>query len=618
MTIVLILMTIQCALGAFDNLWHHELTEALPSKPTARLELSLHTAREFIYAALFMGIAWYRLEGNWALGLVVVLAIEIVITLWDFVVEDQTRRLPRFERVLHTILAINFGAVAAELAPVLLQWGHERTGIAAVSYGVWSWLFTFFSIGVLAWAIRDLYAVISLGVPEWQRHPIQAGHNAAARTILITGATGFIGRRLVRSLIEKGDHVVALSRDPAKAAWTLGPHVEVVGDLSHITRERPIDAIVNLAGEPLAGGLWTKARKTRFFTSRVGTTEALVALIRRLDRKPTVLVSASAVGFYGDNPDDSLDEDSPPQPHILSEICRQWEAAGERAAEMGVRVCRIRIGFVLGLDGGAFPALAAPVRFGLGTTMGTGRQWMSWIHIDDMVSLLQQALDNDALNGAINAVAPEPVTHGEFMQAVSNAARRPLFLRMPAKLLRLAIGEFADLFLVGQKVIPAAAVAAGYTFKFPSLNAALSDLINEKEEPDTGSTMALYNEDCSICAKEINHYCVLAEKSQACVRFVRIGETSETLRAFGLTDREARRRLFVLDRRGQLRSGVEAFAAIWHEIPNYRPLAVAIALPGIKQLAFLLYEGVMVPILDVWNRQTSAIGRPEPREGHGS
>ncbi len=383
MTAVLAMLTIQCALGGFDNLWHHEITEKLPQRPAARRELALHTVREFLYALIFTTIAWTRWQGVWTFILIAILAIEITVTLCDFIVEDRTRRLPWLERVLHTVLAINFGAVLAVWWPELRQWMAAPTGFAPANYGIWSWLLTLFGAGVFAWGWRDLAAVVRLGVPAWQRHPVRARHAAAARTVLLTGATGFIGRAVTRTLIKRGDRVVALTRDPAKAADLFGPQVETCGDLSAIASSRSIDVIINLAGETLLGGLWTRARKRRFVDSRVGTTRALVALIARLEHKPKTLITGSAVGYYGDRADDLLSEDERAQPMFMSELCRSWEEAAQLAEAHGVRVCRLRIGLVLGRDGGALPPMALAARLGLGAVLGGGRQFVSWIHLRD-------------------------------------------------------------------------------------------------------------------------------------------------------------------------------------------------------------------------------------------
>lgn len=605
MTTVLIMLTIQSLLGAFDNLWHHEITEDLTHKPSARGELMLHTVREFLYAIIFTSIAWVRWEGAWAYGLVGIMTVEIVITLWDFVIEDQTRKLPAFERVLHTVLAINFGAILAVWAPELLRWAAAPTALAPAGYGIWSWTMTMFGIGVFVWGVHDLKAVVRLGVPEWQRHPMRRGENAAPRTILITGATGFIGRALTRALIARGDHVLALTRDPAKAADLFGPLVEIIGHLDMIPTDRRIDAVVNFAGEPLAGGLWTRARKQRFLESRLGVTHEILKLIRRLDTKPEALINGSAIGYYGDRGDEALMESNLPRPIFMSDLCRQWEALAEQATGLGVRVCRLRIGLVLGTDGGAAQPLALTTRFGLGTIMGSGKQIVSWIHLDDLVRLVLFTLDRADLAGPINAVAPNPISHGGFMRQLGRTLHRPVLLHVPAFILRLGMGELSGLFLTSQRVLPHAAAAVGFAFAYPEIEDAFADLYGQPADAHatTGPLSVYMNEACPVCRVEMEHYEGMSGEATCPIAFERVGRIAAGLDAYGLSAIDLRRRLYVRDRDGKLLSGVEAFVALWSVLPRYRWAARLIQMPGIRGLCGMIYDGLCVPILAAWNRR---------------
>ena len=478
---VFALITAQALLGGLDNLWHHEITERLPAKRSAAGELALHSARELIYAFVFVGLAWFRWQGAWAGLIAAVMSIEVVITLLDFLIEDKTRRLPAFERVLHTILAVNFGAVLAMLVPVLVDWWNRPAAVIPVYYGAISWLFTVFGSGVFAWSLRNAIAVVRLRrPPEWARNPVLARWQAAPRTVLVTGATGFIGGHLVRRLIRRGDHVIVLTRDADHALDRFGPQVRIVTSLNQLEDDTRIDAIVNLAGAPIMGLPWTRARRTKLIDSRVKTTRALISLMGRLTRPARVLISASAIGFYGVRGNEWLDEHSKPTSDFQSLLCQQWESTAVAAEELGARVVRVRIGFVLGRDGGALPQLLLPIRLWAGALLGSGTQWVSWIHITDLIRLFEFALDTPEVRGPVNAVAPMAVTHAQFQRALGTTLHRPVWLRIPAFVLRTLLGEMSQLLVDGQHVVPRRAVEAGFTFRFRQVSGALADLLRDR------------------------------------------------------------------------------------------------------------------------------------------
>ena len=306
----------------------------------------------------------------------------------------------------------------------------------------------------------------------------------SGRTVLITGATGFIGTHLVRRLLARGDALIVLTRSPARARKLLGREVQITAELGALSASAPIDAIVNLAGARILGLPWTRSRRAALLSSRIGTTNALVALGERLARRPHVLVSASAIGYYGVRGDELLDEQAAPQPIFQSTLCQRWEQSASAAEPLGIRTVTLRLGLVLGRDGGALPALARPVSMGLGAIIGTGRQWLSWIHIDDTVRLIELCLDSAALRGAVNAVAPGAVTHRVFQQQLAATLHRPLWLRLPGPLLRIAMGEMAQLLLDGQRVVPAQASAAGFQFRYPDLATALQQLLGRRLPAD--------------------------------------------------------------------------------------------------------------------------------------
>ena len=468
MTLVLILFLVQGALGALDTLWHHEMVAHLPTRPSARTELALHAAREAIYAVVFLSLGWLAWNGAWAGVLAALLALEVLITLKDFLVEDRTRRLPPSERVLHTLMAIGFGVILAALAPVMIAWSGRPTGLALQDHGGLSWLMTACGAGVLVWAIRDGVATMSLPVAPQQKAPPADGP-----TVLVTGATGFIGSALVRHLQRLAYRVVVLSRDPLRARAQFGSGVVVLDDLDQIPPEARLHAIVNLAGASIAGGPWTPGRRKALLDSRLGTTRALVGLIVHLQHKPRAMISASAVGFYGDRDGEPLDEASLAAPGFMSELCRRWEDAAAVGEVAGVRVCRLRLGLVLDWSGGILPTLALPARFGLGAIIGSGGQWMAWTHLQDVLSVIAAAIEDDRYEGPINVAAPELITQAEFTRALAMTLRRPQWLRIPAWPLRIALGEMSDLFLASQKVTPARLTELGYRFERGDLTQAL-------------------------------------------------------------------------------------------------------------------------------------------------
>lgn len=485
MSLVLTLLTIQISLGAFDNLWHHEITEHLPAKRAARAEVATHAVRELCYAVLFGALAWWSWHGAWSYALAGVLLAEIAATLTDFVIEDSTRRLPRFERVLHTVLAINFGALLLAFAPTLIDWARQPTAILPSPHGAWSWLLTACSAGVLAWAVRNALAAVRHFRPAaWQRRALTPAVKPGAKRVLISGATGFIGRHLAYALIERGDEVIVLTRSREKAEDLFGPHAEIVTSLGAIDRGARIDAIVNLAGAPLAARPWTERRKRMLLGSRLAVTEALVALAGRLATPPRTWINASAVGYYGVRNDDvPLHEKTAPQAIFQSELCRRWEAAARRASDFGVKVALLRIGVVLGRDGGALPALARPARLGVTAIMGSGKQWVSWIHIEDLIALMSFVLDEETLAGPVNATAPAPVRSAELMDAIATALHaQPRRIRIPERVLRIGLRELAQFFVDGQRVVPERATALGFRFRYATAGAALENLLMPASE----------------------------------------------------------------------------------------------------------------------------------------
>jgi len=482
MNTLFLLLSVQAALGALDNLWHHELQARLPQRTSARYEISLHAAREAIYGVVFFGLAWFEWRGAFAAVLTALLVIELGITMADFLEEDRTRRLPPFERVLHTVLTISYGLFLGLIAPVLWAWVQQPTAMVLAPHGWVSWLFTAYAAGVWAWSVRNTLAAIQLyrAAPPAPPRALHTRGLQPQPATLVTGATGFVGSALVADLVRDGQRVIVLTRDALQARASFGPSVWVVDTLDAIPSETTIDAVVNLAGARVLGMPWTAARRRQLLASRVDTTVAVVSLMRRLQKAPRVLVSASAVGFYGASPNASmepLDETAPPRPgEFQSDLCAAIEHEARRAEALGVRVVRMRFGVVLGHGGGAYPMQALAARLGLGAVLGHGRQPAPWVHLADAVGLVRFAMAHQTLQGPVNAVAPDAVTQATFAQALAASFGRRAWMRMPGLPLRVMLGEISTLLLDGQNAVPCAALAQGYWFVHPQLRGALAEL----------------------------------------------------------------------------------------------------------------------------------------------
>lgn len=290
--------------------------------------------------------------------------------------------------------------------------------------------------------------------------------------VLVTGGTGFIGRRLVDALLQRGDEVVVLSRRTQSAE--LDSRVALCSELAQI--QGAIHAVVNLAGAPIADRRWSERRKALLRESRIRLTAQLVNWIAERVSPPSVLVSGSAVGYYGSQGDRELDEEAQARPDFSHQLCADWESEAARVTEYGVRVCCIRTGVVIG-KGGALKKMLPAFRLGLGGPMGSGRQWMSWIHIDDEVGAILHLLDHEPLHGAFNLTAPSPVTNEEFSRTLASQLHRPAFFRVPGPVLELLMGEASDLLLKGQRVVPNKLLYSGYQFRYPELKSALNQTL---------------------------------------------------------------------------------------------------------------------------------------------
>jgi len=291
---------------------------------------------------------------------------------------------------------------------------------------------------------------------------------------LVTGGTGFVGTALCERLLAAGHPVTVLSRSPDEVAARFGGRAEATADLAALPAEPGHDVLVNLAGESI-NQRWSDAVKERLRRSRLETTGAVVDYARRAGAQ--AVISASAVGYYGDRGDEELDESSPPADDFLARLCVDWEAVTEPLEEAGIRRCLVRIGVVLDRGGGALDQMLTPFKLGVGGRLGSGRQWMSWIHRQDLVGLIEHLAGADAASGPYDATAPNPVTNREFTKTLGSVLGRPTVLPVPGFAVKLMMGEMGAVVLGGQKVLPRRTLEAGYTFAYPELRGALEAIL---------------------------------------------------------------------------------------------------------------------------------------------
>ncbi len=298
--------------------------------------------------------------------------------------------------------------------------------------------------------------------------------------ILMTGSTGLVGTALVSLLEKEGHRVSPLVRGKPRAGTS---EIEWHPDQNSVTNRDALeghDAAIHLAGESIADGRWTPEKKQRIRDSRVKGTGLLAATLGQLERPPRVLASASAIGFYGNRVDELLDEASAPGNGFLADVCREWEAATAAAEEAGIRVAHLRFGIVLSAQGGALAKLLTPFKLGAGGKLGSGKQWMSWVAIDDAIAAIYEVVGADDMNGAVNIVAPNPVTNAEFTETLGRVLERPTIFSVPAFAARLAFGEMADeALLASQRVAPAQLKQHGFEFQYPQLDAGLRHLLDK-------------------------------------------------------------------------------------------------------------------------------------------
>lgn len=288
--------------------------------------------------------------------------------------------------------------------------------------------------------------------------------------VLVTGGSGFIGQALVEALVKRGDEVVVLSRQPREDE----ANCRFVTSLQELPDSTVIDGVINLAGASLAARRWTQRYKQEIVASRMDTTRTVLEFLARLDKPPAVLLSASAIGYYGHHGDETVNESSPVTAGFAQQLCSDWEALAGKARDQGVRVCLLRLGVVLDQHGGALTEMAKSFRFGVASWLGSGRQWLSWVHRKDVVAAILLLLDRNDLEGPFNITAPEPVTGKQFCVALKAHHRTVLTAGVPGPLMRLMVGGMAqELLLNGQRVVPDNLQSAGFRFTYPDIEQAL-------------------------------------------------------------------------------------------------------------------------------------------------
>jgi uncharacterized protein (TIGR01777 family) len=299
------------------------------------------------------------------------------------------------------------------------------------------------------------------------------------KTCLITGGSGFIGSRLIPTLLDKGYKITVLSREAEKTKQQFDNKIETVTRIGAISGREQFDVVINLAGQGIADKNWSDKVRKKLRASRIDITKDLVAYFERATVKPSVFISGSATGFYGLKGEEVLTEKSIGDKSFSSRLCKDWEAAARKAELLDIRTCYLRTGIVLDSDGGALAKMLPPFKLGLGGPMGSGKQYMSWIHRDDLVQLINHIIETDSLSGPVNATAPEPVNNKTFSKSLGKALNRPAFMPLPGFVLKILMGDMGkELLLCGQHVIPEKAVTSGFKFKHPELSEALKAILS--------------------------------------------------------------------------------------------------------------------------------------------
>ena len=478
------LLLLQALMTIVNTLVHHELLERLAFRTSARRELYLRGVGYVCYAMVALLLACSAPTGAWVWLIFGLVLVALGAVLLGRLGDKCIRPRQPSEQVLGGFLLLNLGVLAIPLVSLLWVWMSQPTAITPVSYGYWTPLFVLLAAGFVFFGLKNLAAARRL--ERWAGRSISADLGlvqsalelGSARSILVTGATGLIGSRLVPAWIAAGHSVTVLTRRPSVAA-ELGTPLTLVRSLDQLGSDVHIDAVVHLAGEPVAGGLWSEARKKYLLESRMAMPQEIGAWLARTTHKPEVWLSASAIGFYGvsDTPDEAFVESAPAGAGFAAHLCEQIEKASAKNAG-DTRLVTLRIGLVLARESGYLAQLLPAVDLFVGVILGSGRQWQSWIHRDDAVRAIDRCLCDTEVRGPINVVAPEPVRAKALMKSLGRHLTRPVVMHLPGFALRVAAGDLADeLLLASQRVAPEVLLQAGFEFRYPTLDNALDALL---------------------------------------------------------------------------------------------------------------------------------------------
>ncbi|CAA6804121.1 MAG: Cell division inhibitor [uncultured Sulfurovum sp.] len=473
MITALILFTIIGFLGAFDTLYHHEFKERLPWRPEVQDELKIHALRNVFYFIIFISLAWIEWHGILAWVFLAILLAEVFVTFTDFALEGKVRDVPSPEIIIHALLGIVYGAALAYLIPEVLGWTNAVSGFNLVNHGLLSWVMTAYALAVLVFAFRDHFR--SLEVDNFkQTYAISLKEKK--QQVLITGGSGFIGSKVAQALIEDGHEVSILTRSFKTTAQKFSKQLTLLESLDEV--ENAYEIILNLAGSPI-NQRWNKENREKIVKSRLTITQEVVKYIQRIDKKPKLLISSSGTGIYEESLTEEFNELSAlSSSSFTAEVCKAWEAEAQKAEKYGVRVVPLRTGLVLATDGGVLSQMLPAFDLCLGGKLGSGKQMMPWIDMQDMLGVIEHIINNNELEGVVNATAPMPVNNLVFSKSLAKAMRRPILLPTPVFMLNLLYGKemVQELLLEGRSVYPVKVQERGYEFKFKTLEASMNNL----------------------------------------------------------------------------------------------------------------------------------------------